>query len=239
MAGDWIPVTIDLVRRREVAVVAEQTGLSRHEVVGMLVEFWGWASGETEDGVLCHVSVATLSRTLSHKESYYRALCAVGWIREEGTSLVIVNWDRWLSNSAKARLGNTLRQKMYRGKKEKTVAPFVATKARPEKRREENIVSTKVDTVARKRAAVFVPPSADEVKAYCTERGNAVDAEQFVDHYTARAWKFKSGQPVKDWRACVRTWEKNSFNGSGNNSTTPRSRGTTQADLDAIEFLNL
>ena len=42
---------------------------------------------------------------------------------------------------------------------------------------------------------------------YCRERGNGVDPERFVDFYAAKGWKV-GNQPMKDWRAAVRTWEK-------------------------------
>ena len=54
----------------------------------------------------------------------------------------------------------------------------------------------------------FVPPDVEEVRAYCLDRGNGVDPASFVDYYQARGWKFGKGQPMKDWRAAVRTWEK-------------------------------
>lgn len=53
----------------------------------------------------------------------------------------------------------------------------------------------------------FVAPSADEVRAYCKERGNRVDPQRFVDFYTANGWTQGRGKPIKDWRAAVRTWE--------------------------------
>ena len=54
----------------------------------------------------------------------------------------------------------------------------------------------------------FIPPSVDEVRTYCTERGNGVDAERFVDYYTARGW-LAGKSKMKDWKAAVRTWERN------------------------------
>lgn len=54
----------------------------------------------------------------------------------------------------------------------------------------------------------FTPPTVEDVKAYCMERGNAVDAQRFVDYYTANGWRVGKN-PMKDWRATVRTWEKN------------------------------
>ena len=53
----------------------------------------------------------------------------------------------------------------------------------------------------------FVPPSAEEIAAYCAERGNGVDASQFADYYAARGWRVGSGT-MTVWRAAVRTWER-------------------------------
>lgn len=54
----------------------------------------------------------------------------------------------------------------------------------------------------------FKPPSLDEVIAYCNERANTIDAERFIDYYTGNGW-IRGKTPIKDWKACVRTWEKN------------------------------
>ena len=54
----------------------------------------------------------------------------------------------------------------------------------------------------------FTPPTVDEVAAYCRERGNGVDAQRFVDFYAASGW-MRGKTPVRDWKACVRTWERN------------------------------
>ena len=53
----------------------------------------------------------------------------------------------------------------------------------------------------------FVPPSVDDVRAYCQERGNSVDPEAFVDFYASKGWLVGKAK-MKDWRAAVRTWEK-------------------------------
>ena len=57
--------------------------------------------------------------------------------------------------------------------------------------------------------STFVPPTVEDVKAYCDERGSYwVDPEQFVDYYEARGWMLKTGK-MKDWKAAIRTWERN------------------------------
>lgn len=59
----------------------------------------------------------------------------------------------------------------------------------------------------KKAAAAFRAPTVEEVKAYCLERKNAVDPVRFVDYYTANGWRV-GRNPMKDWRATVRTWER-------------------------------
>ena len=64
----------------------------------------------------------------------------------------------------------------------------------------------------------FTPPTVGEVLAYCRERGNSVDPGRFVDFYESKGWKV-GNQPMKDWKAAVRTWEREDRsrpNGTGN-----------------------
>lgn len=65
----------------------------------------------------------------------------------------------------------------------------------------------------------FTPPTVEEVKAYCTERNNGIDAEHFVDYYTSNGWKVGKNQ-MKDWKAAVRTWERNSQQNQKQNQPT-------------------
>ena len=53
----------------------------------------------------------------------------------------------------------------------------------------------------------FSPPSVREIEDYCTEKGFLLDAERFVDYYASIGWRVGKN-PMKDWRAAVRTWVK-------------------------------
>jgi hypothetical protein len=54
----------------------------------------------------------------------------------------------------------------------------------------------------------FAKPTIEEVADYCNERNNDVDAEKFYDYYSSNGWKVGKNA-MKDWKASVRTWEKN------------------------------
>ena len=52
----------------------------------------------------------------------------------------------------------------------------------------------------------FTIPTPEEVQAYCDDRKNGILGQQFCDFYSSKGWKIGS-QPMKDWKAAVRTWE--------------------------------
>ena len=67
--------------------------------------------------------------------------------------------------------------------------------------------SAKSTTTKRKR---FEKPSISDIKQYCIERNNNVNAEQFFDYYESNGWKVGKNS-MKDWKAAVRTWERSEY----------------------------
>ena len=59
----------------------------------------------------------------------------------------------------------------------------------------------------RKTCNRFSPPTVEEVKEYCSERGNNVDPEKFVAFYRSKGWKV-GNSPMKDWKSAIITWER-------------------------------
>ena len=76
------------------------------------------------------------------------------------------------------------------------------------KNEHDNYKGVEIDKIKNKR---FTKPNIQEIKDYCFERKNNVNAESFSNYYEARGWKLK-GIQMKDWKACVRTWEGNDYN---------------------------
>lgn len=84
------------------------------------------------------------------------------------------------------------------------------------------------EPAAEKPKKRFIKPTVEEIRAYCEERQNGIDPEYFYDHYEANGWMAGKNH-MKDWKASVRTWERNNY---GN---TPRrmSRAERQKAEDA------
>jgi len=103
---------------------------------------------------------------------------------------------------------------------------------------DQNISEKNIDLPAEKKQKRknFVPPTIEQVREYCLERKNNINPENFVDYYTANGW-MRGKTKLKDWKACIRTWERNrdpktgSQSGQGDN----RSRAKRVSDkLDEI-----
>ena len=53
---------------------------------------------------------------------------------------------------------------------------------------------------------LFTIPTISEVEIYCLERKNNIEAESFINFYDSKGWMVGKNK-MKDWRACIRTWE--------------------------------
>ena len=65
--------------------------------------------------------------------------------------------------------------------------------------------STTIQVTSNKEQSI--PPTVEEVRAYCDSRSNGIDPEMFIAFYEARGWKIGKDR-MKSWKACVVTWEK-------------------------------
>lgn len=90
----------------------------------------------------------------------------------------------------------------------------------------------------------FKKPTLEEVEEYCKERNNNINAQKFIDFYESKGWKVGK-TPMKDWKACIRTWEGNNTNKPTNvvNELPERlSKDTetnemTKEERDELDFL--
>jgi len=54
----------------------------------------------------------------------------------------------------------------------------------------------------------FTPPTFEEVEAYAKERGDKVDPKFFFDYFTEGKWIDSKGNPVRNWKQKMVSWEK-------------------------------
>jgi len=82
---------------------------------------------------------------------------------------------------------------------------------RLEEKRIDNNIKEEIQSPKR-----FIKPTLEEVLCYCKERQNTIDPQRFIDYYESIGWMVGK-HSMKDWKAAVHTWEKN----SSSKPTTP------------------
>lgn len=158
---------------------------------------------------------ATVVLALNALEQFEMIITDSGYFR-------IAGWEEYqnIEGLEKIRMQNRLRKQRQR-ERQKLLSgdcPVTVTQSHAiEEEREEDIdiknknnnMGDPADAPERKRYArkPFNPPTVEEVREYCTERGNAVDPEAFVDFYASKGWMIGKNK-MKDWKAAVRTWEQ-------------------------------
>ena len=60
----------------------------------------------------------------------------------------------------------------------------------------------------------FARPTVNEIKDYCLERNNAIDADRFFDFYESKGWLVGKNK-MKCWKSSIRTWEKRANDSTG------------------------
>ena len=111
---------------------------------------------------------------------------------------------------------NANRQRRFREKQKQLALPERydgVTKNNESKSIELEIDKEKEKDIEKKPQKRFAPPTLDDVKAYCLERKNNVDPQKFFDYFSASNWVDSKGNPVRNWKQKIITWERNDDSG--------------------------
>ena len=85
--------------------------------------------------------------------------------------------------------------------------------------------NTSINTMSTNTKGVsFKKPTIIEIKEYCLERKNTVDAETFFNFYESKDWLIGKNK-MKKWKACVITWEKSRNTNTNDRTTAHRHEG--------------
>lgn len=89
--------------------------------------------------------------------------------------------------------------------------------------------TTSINTMIVNNKGSFLKPKIFDIKGYCIERKNNVDFETFYDFYESKDWLIGKNK-MKDWKACVRTWEKRNNNTKDNTTSHRHQKGQDYGD---------
>jgi hypothetical protein len=118
MAGDWIPMRLDLYEDPAVVFMAGELNVREEVVVGYLHRVWSWASRQCHAGRVTNVTLMSLGR-VTNVTGFPELMRDAGWLTEgidgDGRRFVeFPNWENWLGQSAKKRILDAKRQQKRR-----------------------------------------------------------------------------------------------------------------------------
>ena len=130
----------------------------------------------------------------------------------------VTNWERYQSVDKMTEIREYNRLAQQRSREKRRLLLDVNDKSMTGQPSQDTDIDIDIDKDIDKEKSIeksrrFVPPSVEDVRSYCIERRNNVDAGQFWDFYQAKGWMVGKNH-MKDWRAAVRTWEKNRRTGA-------------------------
>ena len=219
----WIKITTDIFDDEKILLIESLP--DSYAIITVWFKLLCLAGKQNNSGVFMMGQIAYTDKMLATifrmKESTVtmalKTFESFGMIEIIDGVITIPNWEKHQSLDKFELAKEKTRQRVARHREKQkllaecnadgnvTVTQSNANRIEEDKDKEEdkdNSIETK-----RKR---FVPPTLEEVQAYCYERNNGVDAERFIDYYTSNGWLVGKNK-MKDWKAAVRTWERNGF----------------------------
>jgi hypothetical protein len=223
MAGDWIKIRTDLPTDPDVMKLSDILGTDDPTTVGHLVSFWSWANKQTADGNAIDITQSRLDRLIG-RPGFASALRQIGWLDGDDGSLCLPRFTRHNGSSAKARALESEAKRLRRmgqnpsDKLSDKCPTKRAPKVRPEKRREEKILTTILTNGSKSRGTL------EEMKSFACELGlPETDGEAMFYKWEGNGWK-NGAASVKDWKATLRSWKAAGYLPSQKAPTTAPAR---------------
>lgn len=168
MAGDWLPMRLDLAKDPAViSITAQLDGLVDEEhTVGKLHTLWSWANSQLEDGNAPGVTESWIDRYIG-VPGFAKALAGERWLVIGKAGIRFPKWDRWNAQGAKKRLLTTIRVRKHRLTTSEKGNAGSVTKALPQERREEESTGERCGSGLSSRissggSGTAPPPDVDE-----------------------------------------------------------------------------
>ncbi len=200
-------------------------GTTRHDALGRMILVWN----ECQEKASYFLPIDLVSAIMENKDGAKFVLAADLCVKTDRKTVRIkgtegrVEWLAVKRENAKAngKKGGrpTNQSKTDVGSPTVTAGPLLETPPAPAPapapaQQSPSEIGRSEDTTTEPARKRFTPPTVDEVAAYVATRSTKIDPQRFIDHYTANGWRVGKN-PMRDWKASVRTWELNEYANNG------------------------
>lgn len=207
MAGDWIVWSKGFAKKPEILRLAAAFGMTRQHVAACCMEVWEWFDENTVDGHAPSVTRFLLD-DIAGRSGFTDSMIEVGWLVLDADTLRVPKFERWNSQTAKARLLASKRKQ-----KQRTTAGQLSqnghaasvtkqgTKAGPEKEKEKELTTTAVGTQASEKSRLQT-----EAQQVADAAGVPIQQSSFLTGETIVAKPAKPAKPGKPEKPPVTSW---------------------------------
>lgn len=236
----WIKITVDMFDDEKIKIIQSMPDGDTLLIVWIkLITL----AGKTNDGGYVYISEnmpytdemlsVIMNKPLTTIRLALDTFSKLGMIENDIKGIYLLNFEKHqsLDKLEKLKEQNRLRVAKYREKQKQLECNVTGNVTVTESNaididKEEEIDIEKEININKEnnKRKNFTKPTIEEVKEYCLERNNNIDAENFIDYYNSNGWKVGKN-PMKDWKATIRTWERR--NGGNSNA---KSKGSVQRD---------
>ena len=238
----WIKLSTDIFNNRKIRAIEALPDGDTIIVIWLKLLI---LAGEINDGGLIYFTrdipyidqlmASQFGRPLTTIQLALSTFEKFGMVQITDSLIEVSNWEKYqnVEGLEKIREQNRIRKRNQREREKQLLLESHVTSRdshATDKNREDK---TRIDEIRKEVSAAkrFTPPTVDEVKAYCDERGNSVDPERFVDFYASKGWMVGKTK-MKDWKATVRNWER-----SDKAKSTPQTKQPDKSKKDGLEKL--
>lgn len=222
----WIKLNVDMFDDEKIKIIQAMPDGDALLVVWIkLIAL----AGKTNDGGYIYISeeipytedmlAIIMNKPIATIRLATQTFISLGMIENDTKGIYLVNFEKHqsLDKMEKIKEQNRLRKQKERERKKLEASNIVTSHANVTQCHATDIDKDKdldKDKENNKEPPKrFTKPTLEEVQAYCQERQNGVDAQKWYNYYEAVGWKV-GRNPMKDWKASVRTWERTEKNGT-------------------------
>lgn len=227
----WIESHQDLGQHPKTFALAEELKIDVVKAVGVLHLLWhftlkfAWATGD-----ISKYSARVIAQSIYWEKdplTLIKALQKTGWL----DGMIVHDWQEFtlhynLSMERQERQKSQVRERVKRWRNsnvtpEKALHDRNVTQCNAATVPDLTLPNHKKKEEKRKHSPHFSKPTPEEVTAYAKSIGFDLDGQHFWDHYEANGWRV-GRNPMRDWRAAVRTWRRSEFRMEGKNGAHER-----------------
>lgn len=215
----WIEFHQQLGRHPKVLRLAGKLHVHPAQTIGHLAYLWWWSLDYAPNGDLSastSTEVAAAAVWPGNADGFLAALKETGWVDDDG---MLHDWMDYAGRLVEERRRDAERKRIFRQSSAGCPPDVHRTSRVPNPTQPNSTQPNQKSTNIGPPRPAFKKPSVEEVRDFIRSNRYNVEGETFHAYYESNGWKV-GRNPMRDWKAAVRTWHGKNFTKGGSNGNS-------------------